>query len=60
MKIAQREKAGARGGAPWGGPVRLTLEESLETVTSHERGSAAEEQGKGLSRPVFIVLSNDS
>lgn len=60
MKIAQSEKAGACGGAPWGGPVRLTLEESLETVTSHERGSAAEEQGKGLSRPVFIVLSNDS
>lgn len=47
MKIAQSEKAGARGGAPWGGHVRLTLEESLETVTSHERGSAAGRAGEG-------------
>lgn len=41
------EKAGACDGAPWGGYVRVTLEESSETVTSHTRDSAVRRARKG-------------
>lgn len=57
---SQSERAGACGGAPRGGHVRVTSGESSETVASHTRGSAVGRAREGTSRPVFVILSSDS
>lgn len=41
------QKAGACDGAPQGGYVRVTVEESSETVTAHARGSAVRRAREG-------------